>query len=110
MILFLAFAAILTISFGVMAVVISSSKAQRLVARRVAGIRVAVNETNSSDALELLKIEPVTRFDWLNRLIHKYPISRMVEARILQSDSKTTPAMLRVATPRFVVLTQFLFF
>ena|ERR1035441_7833520 len=98
MILFLAFAAILTISFGVMAVVISSSKAQRLVARRVAGIRVAGNETNSSDALELLKVEPVTRFDWLNRLIHKYPISRMVEARILQSDSKTTPAMLLVAT------------
>jgi tight adherence protein B len=97
-ILFIAFAAILTISFGVMALVLSSSKAQRAVARRVAGIRVAGGETASIEALELLKVDPVTRFDWLNRLIHKYPISKMVEIRIVQADSKTTPAMLLVAT------------
>jgi tight adherence protein B len=81
-----------------MAFVLSSSKSQRLVARRIAGIRVSTYEAGSVEALELLKVEPVTRFDWLNRLIYKYPIARMVETRILQADSKTTPAMLLVAT------------
>jgi tight adherence protein B len=99
MILFLSFAAILTICFGVMAFTLNSSKAQRAVARRIEDIRSAC-EAGSVEALEqqLLKVEPVTRFDWLNRLIHKYPISQMLEARILQADSKTTPAMLLVAT------------
>jgi tight adherence protein B len=81
-----------------MAFVLSSSKSQRLVARRIAGIRVSTYEAGSVEALELLKVEPVTRFDWLNRLIYKYPIARMLETRILQADSKTTPAMLLVAT------------
>jgi tight adherence protein B len=98
MILFLSFVGIQTIFFGVMAFVLSSSKSQRLVARRIAGIRVSTYEAGSVEALELLKVEPVTRFDWLNRLIYKYPIARMVETRILQADSKTTPAMLLVAT------------
>jgi tight adherence protein B len=98
MILFLSFVGIQTICFGVMAFVLSSSKSQRLVARRIAGIRVSTYEAGSVEALELLKVEPVTRFDWLNRLIYKYPIARMVETRILQADSKTTPAMLLVAT------------
>ncbi len=98
MILFIAFAGILTICFGVMAFVMSSSKSQRLVARRIAGIRASGYEAGSVEALELLKVEPVTRFDWLNQLIHKYPIARMLEMRIMQADSKTTPAMLLVAT------------
>jgi tight adherence protein B len=98
MTLFLAFAGILTICFGIMAFTMSSSKAQRLVARRMASIRASSFEPGSVEALELLKVEPVTRFEWLNQLIHKYPVTRMLEMRILQADSKTTPAMLLVAT------------
>jgi tight adherence protein B len=97
-ILFLAFAGILTICFGVMTVVLSSSKSQRLVDRRLASIRTAAFEPGSVEALELLKVDPVTRFEWLNQLIHKYPVAQMLETRILQADSKTTPAILLLTT------------
>jgi tight adherence protein B len=97
-VLFLAFAGILTICFGVMTVVLSSSKSQRLVDRRLASIRTAAFEPGSVEALELLKVDPVTRFEWLNQLIHKYPVAQMLETRILQADSKTTPAILLLTT------------
>ncbi|HEY4380263.1 MAG TPA: type II secretion system F family protein [Acidobacteriaceae bacterium] len=97
MILFLAFAGVMTICFGVMAFVLSSSKSQRLVARRMASIQASGYEAGSVEALELLKVEPVTQFEWLNQLIHKYPVTRMLELRIMQADSKTTPAMLLIA-------------
>lgn len=98
MLLFLAFAGILVICFGVMAVVLNSSKSQRLVDRRLASISAAAFEPGSVEALELLKVEPVTRFEWLNQLLHKYPVAGMLETRIMQADSKTTPAMLLIAT------------
>jgi tight adherence protein B len=92
MFLFIAFAAILTITFGTIALVTSSSRAQRAVDRRIVGI-LATGDEASSVAPEvqlLLKPEVTNNFGWINELLEKVRVTQMLEKTILQADVKTT--------------------
>jgi tight adherence protein B len=100
MVLFIAFAAILSITFGIMALLMSSSRNQRVVAKRVLSILATGPQYSSDDAplQQLLKLEQINRFAWLNALIQKYHVSRMLKTRITQANVKTTPAPLLVTS------------
>jgi tight adherence protein B len=100
MVLFIAFAAILSITFGIMALLMSSSRNQRVVAQRVLSILATGPQYSSDDAplQQLLKLEQINRFAWLNALIQKYHVSRMLKTRITQANVKTTPATLLVTS------------
>ena len=100
MVLFIAFAAILSITFGIMALLMSSSRNQRVVAKRVLSILATGPQYSSDDAplQQLLKLEQINRFAWLNALIQKYHVSRMLKTRITQANVKTTPATLLVTS------------
>ena len=100
MVLYIAFAAILSITFGIMALLMSSSRNQRVVAKRVLSILATGPQNSSDDAplQQLLKLEQINRFAWLNALIQKYHVSRMLKTRITQANVKTTPAPLLVTS------------
>jgi tight adherence protein B len=100
MVLFIAFAAILSITFGIMALLMSSSRNQRVVAKRILSILATGPQYSSDDAplQQLLKLEQINRFAWLNALIQKYHVSRMLKTRITQANVKTTPATLLVTS------------
>jgi tight adherence protein B len=100
MILFIAFAAILTVTFGIMALFMTSSKNQRVIERRILAILLSGNQTSSGEAIEqqLLKLDPANKFKWLNSLLQRYHISKRLKARIIQADIKTTPAMILVTS------------
>jgi tight adherence protein B len=100
MVLFIAFAAILSITFGIMALLMSSSRNQRVVAKRILSILATGPQYSSDDAplQQLLKLEQINRFAWLNALIQKYHVSRMLKTRITQANVKTTPAILLVTS------------
>jgi tight adherence protein B len=100
MVLFIAFAAILSITFGIMALLMSSSRNQRVVAKRVLSILATGPQYSSDDAplQQLLKLEQINRFAWLNALIQKYHVARMLKTRITQANVKTTPAILLVTS------------
>jgi len=113
MILFSVFAAILVITFGVMALFGGSSKDEQLVQKRVISILIPdPNDPSSQPDLELLKARPTGQFGWLNELLQKYPISKMLEMRIIQANSKMTPAkllitMLLLAIAGFAIISVF---
>jgi tight adherence protein B len=100
MVLFIAFASIMSITFGIMALLMSSSRNQRIIAKRVLSILETGIQITSDDpqAQQLLKLEQVNRFAWLNALIQKYHVSRMLKTRITQANVKTTPAILLVTS------------
>jgi tight adherence protein B len=100
MVLLIAFVAIMSITFGVMALLMDSSRNQRIIAKRVLAILETGTQVNSDDpqAQQLLKLEQVNRFAWLNALIQKYHVSRILRARIVQANVKTTPAILLVTS------------
>jgi len=85
MVLLIAFVAIMAITFGVMALLMDSSRNQRIIAKRVLAILETGTHTSSdnSHVQQLLKLEQVNRFAWLNALIQKYHISRLLKARII---------------------------
>lgn len=92
MLLFSAFAAILTITFGTVALVTSSSRSQRAVERRITGILLAGDAANSAapEVRLLLKQEPDSNFDWLHALLQKIQIAQFMDKKILQADIKTS--------------------
>ena len=100
MVLLIAFVAIMSITFGVMALLMDSSRNQRIIAKRVLAILETGTQVNSDDpqAQQLLKLEQVNRFAWLNALIQKYHVSRILKTRIIQANVKTTPAILLVTS------------
>ncbi|MGA1982881.1 MAG: type II secretion system F family protein [Acidobacteriaceae bacterium] len=100
MVLFIAFIAILSITFGIMALLMSSSRNQRVIAKRIVSILATGPQSSSDDAplQQLLKSEQVNRFAWLNALIQKYHVSRMLKTRITQANVKTTPAIILVTS------------
>lgn len=100
MVLFIAFAAILSITFGIMALMMSSSRNQRVIDKRVLAILATGTQYGSDDTplQQLLKPEQVNRFAWLNAFIQKYHISRMLKTMITQANVKTTPAILLVTS------------
>lgn len=100
MILFISFVAILGITFGIMALMMSSSRNQRVIAKRMLAILATGPQSGSDDGQvqQLLKPDEVNRFAWLNALIQKYHVSRMLKVKILQANVKTTPAILLVTS------------
>ena len=100
MILYIAFAALLLISFGVTALLLTSTKSQKVIDRRILAILLSGSQTSSGEPLEqqLLKLDPANKFRWLNSLLQKYHISKRLKARIIQADVKTTPAMILVTS------------
>src|ERR1035438_5275653 len=100
MVLFIAFASILTITFGIMALLMSSSRNQRVIAKRVLAILETGTQVGSDETQvgQLLKAEQVNRFAWLNALIQKYHVFRILKVRITQANVKTTPAIILVTS------------
>jgi tight adherence protein B len=100
MILVAAFVAFMTITFGVSAVLLSSSKSQRIIDRRILAILISGNQTSSGEPIEqqLLKLDPANKFKWLNTLLQRYHITNRLKTRIIQADVKTTPAMILVTS------------
>jgi tight adherence protein B len=100
MILFGAFVGILTITFGTMSFFMGASKIQKKIDRRVVAIVTSGAHLSSDEAhvQQLLKLDPVARFAWLNALIQKYHVSRILKVRIVQANIKTTPAILLVTS------------
>ena len=98
MLLLIAFVAILVISFGTMALFLGQSKSQKAVDRRILAILLSGPQTGATEhhVQQLLKSDPVNRFIWLNKLLQKYPLWRMLKDRIVQADIKTTPAMILI--------------
>jgi tight adherence protein B len=100
MVLFLLFVTTLGVTFGITALVLGSSKIQRKIDRRVLAIVTAGSHLSADEASvqQLLKLDPVNRFAWLNALIQKYHISRILKVKIVQANIKTTPAILLVTS------------
>jgi tight adherence protein B len=94
----LAFVATLTITFGLVTLLTGSSKAQKLIDKRILAILVTGNQGSGFDeqAQQLLKLDPINRFAWLNVLLQKYHITKILKTRIIQADLKTTPAIILV--------------
>jgi tight adherence protein B len=100
MILIVAFLGIMLITFVVMSLVMTPSQGQRAVERRIDGIRstgVALGTTNS-ELSQLLKVETVSNFGWLEHFLQQYQISRKLEIRISQANSKTSVSTLLLST------------
>jgi len=100
MILFIAFVAILLITFGVMALVTGPSQRQKAIDRRLDGLRPSKVETGPDQVEigQLLKVEAASNFGWLEGLLERYRISQMLETRIAQANSKTTVAKLLLSS------------
>ena len=93
MLLFFAFAGILTICFGTIALVTGSSRAQRLTERRISGILALEHENggvNQPQIQILLKAKPKGSFVWLTDVLQDYSVWQKLEAKIIQADVKTS--------------------
>lgn len=92
MFLFIAFAAILSITFGTVAIVTSSSRSQKAIERRIVGILATGNQAGPGEqTIQILrKTEAESSFSWLVGLLQKYRLWQMLEATIVQSDVKTS--------------------
>ncbi len=94
MFLLIAFAAILTVTFGTVAIATASSRSQRVIERRYIGIRASNNEEGGGDAQAavLLKLAPASSAEGIDALLHRFPIIQAMEKQIIQADAKGTPA------------------
>jgi tight adherence protein B len=103
MILFAAFVAILMTTFGIMALVMKSSKQQRAVERRMATIQSHGEASTGGPQITelLLKAEPQSSFGWLENLLQRYQIVHMLETRIAQADSKMSVVRLLLSSATF---------
>jgi tight adherence protein B len=92
MILFFAFVAILSITFGVMAFVTKPSEGQVAIEKRITELGSARTEAGieAPDPGILLKTEKESRFGWLDALLERYKLTEMLDTIILQADAKTT--------------------
>jgi tight adherence protein B len=94
MFLFFAFAGILTVTFGTVALVGGSSGNSRATERRIVGILDSRNTGNGAtqEIQLLLKTVPDSNFGWLDHLLEKIRIFKWLEEKILQADLKSSPA------------------
>ena len=112
MFLFIAFGAILLVTFGTVTVATTSSRIQRVVERRYLGIRRSADDTvavsGGNQGPVLLKLAPSSSTEGLDTLLQRFQIIQSLEKKILQADIKGSPskfifisvglAMLGVAT------------
>ena len=89
MILFAAFAGILTVTFGVMALIMNSNKQQVALEKRLDSIKApSADATLSADVGDLLKADPDSNQSWFAAILKRFPVSKMLEDRISQAESK----------------------
>jgi tight adherence protein B len=112
MFLFIAFGAILLVTFATVTVATTSSRAQRVVERRYLGIRRSADDNGAgsgdTQGTVLLKLAPASSTEGLDNLLQRFQIIQSLEQKILQADVKGSPskfifisvglAMLGVAT------------
>jgi tight adherence protein B len=106
MILFIAFAVMLTISFGVMAVLSGSTQSEKAADRRLATITApkAGASTNQVQMEQILKVNPENKFGWLDNILQQYPIMHKLEARIVQSNSTMSVGTLLASSAGLAVV------
>lgn len=92
MILVIAFISILLIAFVVMTVATRPSEGQRLVEKRLVTIRASGTDATSGESTisGLLKVTPTSNFEWLENVLEQYQLTKRLETRIAQANSKTT--------------------
>jgi tight adherence protein B len=106
MVIIIAFAILLLLSFVLAVVLLTATKSQKIVDRRILAILLTGSQSANGEPFEqqLLKLEANGKFQWLNVLLQKYHISRMLKTRIVQADVKTTPAMILVTSAVLAVI------
>jgi len=92
MFLLIAFAAILLVTFGVIALMTGASRSQKVVERRVAELVATGSEGGpiTPQVQLLLKTEPAGNYGFLNTLLQDYALPRSIQAKIIQADMETT--------------------
>ena len=106
MILIVAFGVLLLFSFGVTVVLLTATKSQKVIDRRILAILLSGTQSANGEPLEqqLLKLDPANKFKWLNLVIQKYHITKRLKIKIIQADIKTTPAMILVTAAVLAVI------
>ncbi len=100
MTLIIAFVVILLVTFGVMAFASGASRSQSIIDQRIMRIGISKDKSASNmvEIEQLLKVSPANKFGWIDGILQKYRVSKMLETRIAQSDSKISVAMLLFCT------------
>lgn len=98
MFLFFAFAAILTVTFGTVALVTSSSRSQRAMGKRIAGVLETGKDSISGAPQIQILLKPTQNSSFLGELLEKYKIWQMLETQIIQADVKTSPLTIMGST------------
>ena len=90
--LLIAFAAILGVTFGVIALMTGASRSQKVVERRVAGLVASGSDGGpiTPQVQLLLKAEPKGNYGFLNTVLQEYALPRAIQAKIIQADMETT--------------------
>jgi tight adherence protein B len=92
MMIFMSFIAILLLTFSIMVFATKPSKGQQTLERRMVDIRSSRIDSGveDGDVGQLLKVDRSSNFGWLESLLQKYQVSKMLENRISQANSKIT--------------------
>src|SRR4051812_20954841 len=100
MFLLIPFAAILAVTFGVIAFMTGASRAQKVVERRVAGLLSNGMDTGriTPQVQLLLKTEPAGNYGFLNTLLQDYALPRSIQVKIIQADMETTSLTVLLAS------------
>jgi tight adherence protein B len=90
------FIAVAFIVFGIMALVMGSSRSQKLIEQRIMRIRLSKGEVNpdADSAEQLLKTNQSGKLEWINELLQKSKLSSILQSLIIQSDLKISVVML----------------
>jgi tight adherence protein B len=92
MFLLVSFAAILLVTFGVVALMTGATRQQKIVERRVAGLVATGSDGGpiTPQVQLLLKTEPTGNYSFLNTLLQDYALPRAIQVKIIQADMDTT--------------------
>ena len=106
MILPIAFVAIMFVTFVSMAFLTRSTQGERAIDKRITSIFASGHGATSGHAeiAQILKVERISKFSWLNDLLQRYQVSKMLEVRIVQANSRTSPAKLLLSSVGFVIV------
>jgi tight adherence protein B len=91
-VLVLTFALILLATFGVVVAVTHPSADEKIVGERMAWIHLSQTTKAGAgpDSGQLLKETKTSRLDWLDALLMRFPLGRLLQLRILQATSSSS--------------------
>ncbi|MGP8258688.1 MAG: type II secretion system F family protein [Acidobacteriaceae bacterium] len=106
MILVFAFFIMLLLCFGVMAIFSDTSHSEKAVERRLISIASPKdgNSSSRSTAEQFLKVNPASKFGWLDAFLHKYRITNKLEAKIAQVNSTMSVSRLLLYSAGLAIL------